>query len=472
MNNKDLFNAINDAAEEFAPEVWESTESARPIILRAEKKPRSVKRIAIGAAACTAAAVVLGTAVTVGVNGYRQRGAVISGESDSLSAANTRNFAPLAEILRIRDVGFYRAGLDDNAVESLKQWYGEPMPKGGYPEFDLLMDSMPPQPEVYYYNDMPLDKRMLSNEAYVWLDNYCRLSEEDRAGEVVPDEVKYLVEGGFERFGDLGFIGGKYTAEQLESIKEYVVRSYISQQLSSRIPPIPDVYYYNDIPYSPDRVGANARNWLNWFCRLDDDMQAQLSGYVPEGLMGVTEPNIGGDKEILTYKGREFDMSIYPHDVGVFIKWYNSLSAELKAKVTYEPLEMDPDMFGEVPYAELPIDLIGADGVKLKYGDWDNIFITKQETVVKEGVEGDVMVDLSIDEIEQWDNITCYGFVYLAEPGSKEFKRYNIGDEICGLRITYAYSEFSRLEDVSDPAMYYTGGEVKIEPQNTMDITP
>ncbi|MDE7231219.1 MAG: M23 family metallopeptidase, partial [Oscillospiraceae bacterium] len=37
--------------------------------------------------------------------------------------------------------------------------------------------------------------------------------------------------------------------------------------------------------------------------------------------------------------------------------------------------------------------------------------------------------------------------------------------------LTYAYSEFSRLEDVSDPAMYYTGGEVKFEGEISVDIT-
>ncbi len=469
MNNKDLFNAINDAAEEFAPEVWESTEGARPIILRAEKKPRSAKRIAVTAAACTAAAVMLGTAVTVGVNGYRQRGAVISGESDALSAANARNFAPSAEIMRIRDVGFYREDLRDEIVKELEEWYGRPMSKEEFSQL-VVMDYEPPQPEVYFYNDVPLDKRMLSNEAYGWLSRYCLLSEVDRAGEVIPDEVKYLAEDGFVRFGDLGFIRGKYTDEQFENIKGYLEKPYIYQQLSSVIPPKPDVYYYNEVPYSPDRVRSNARKWLNWFCRLDEETQAALSGYVPEELMGVTEPNFGDDEEILIYKGIEFDMSIYPHDVGVFIKWYNSLSAELQAKVGYEPNEMDSDMFGEVPRAELPIDLIGADGVRLD-GDWDRIFITKQETVVKDGVEGDVAVVLTDDEIEQWDNITCYGFVYLAEPGSKEFKRYNVGDEICGLKITYAYSEFSRLEDVSDPALYYTGGEVKFEGEISVDIT-
>ncbi len=59
MNNKDLFNAIDKAAEEYvdkyAAEGMEDAGCERPVVLRPEKKPRSVRKIVLGAAACAAA---------------------------------------------------------------------------------------------------------------------------------------------------------------------------------------------------------------------------------------------------------------------------------------------------------------------------------------------------------------------------------------------------------------------------------
>lgn len=468
MNNKDLFNAINDAAEEFAPEVWESTESERPVILRAEKKPRSAKRIAIGAAACTAAAVVIGAAVTVGVNDYRQRVSPVSNSSDSLSAEESgRNFAPLSDILRIRDVGFYRKDLRDEMVREVEEWYVRPMSKEDFSQL-VAMDYVPPQPQVYYYNDVPLDVRMLSNEAYGWLSRYCLLSEEDRADEIVPDEVRYLAEDGFVRYGDLGFLRGKYTDEQLEEIKEYMVRPF-PRQLSSVMSPAPDVYYYDDIPYNLDRLYTdNAKSWLSWFCWLDEETQEALSGYVPEEMRGVIQIcNSEKPEEIVTYRGRMLDVRSVSHDTELFIKWYNSLSGELQAKVGYEPDELSSERLENFPDAELVPELIGADGVKLTYADLADAVIYKfRDKDHRCGLE-----QLSFGDIDEWDEIRIYGFTYLAEPGSDKFKRYNVGDPVGnGLSVMSGCAVFRRIEGVSDPALYYVGGDVMFSGTATVDM--
>lgn len=148
------------------------------------------------------------------------------------------------------------------------------------------------------------------------------------------------------------------------------------------------------------------------------------------------------------------------------------LPAELKGKVGYEPQELSPENLKKYPDANSPIELIGADGVPLTYKDLftDRTTIYKLEHAAKGEDEISEYREITITEIEQWYEICCNGFVYLAEPGSDEFKRYNIGDEINGLKITQASTTFRRFEGVSDPAMYYAGGDVSFEGTAKVDI--
>lgn len=471
MDNKDLFNAINDAAEEFAPEVWESTESERPVILRAEKRPAkgTVRGIMLGVGGAVAAAAV-GIAVFAGVNGGKLP---ISPASDPTSDEkrisyitdkfNEREPWTQQYILRIRDVGFFRADLNEDTVEALEKWYGEPIPREVLDKKHIYEHIMPPQ--IYYYNDVPLDVRMLSNEAYSRISRYCLMSEEDRAGEDVPDEVKYLAEDGLVRYGDLGFIGGKYTDEELEWFKRYCNNPGIW----STFPPVPDVYYYDDIPYNLDRLYTdNAKNWLKWFCWLDEGTQAALSGYVPEELTGVVRGcNSEKPAEAVIYKGKVLDVRSVSYDTELFIKWYNSLNGSLQEKVAYVPDELSAERLENYPDAELVPELIGADGVRLAYADLGDAFIYKfidQEH--KCGLEL-----LKIGDIGEWDEIICYGFVYLAEPGSDKFKRYNVGDPVGnGLTVKSGCAKFRRIEGVSDPALYYVGGDVMFSGTATVDM--
>ncbi len=482
MNNKDLFNAIDKAAEEYvdkyAAEGMEDAGCERPVVLRPEKKPRSVRKIVLGAAACAAAVAVIGAGVTVGMKYYSGRAALVSGSSGDVPGSTVdieRNFAPRAEILRIRDVGFYTEGMSSEYRKAVEDWYSRAYTREFF-ESSFQTDNVPPQPDVYYYNDLPLDRRMLSNEAYSFLSRYCLLSEEDRAGETVPDEVRYLTGHGIIRFGDLGFLEDKYTKQELKRFKAYCANPLVF----SSLPPEPDVYYYNDIPYHLEYLDrmwgfdvADAKNWLKWYCWLDKETQAQLSGYVPEEMEGrMTGCNSEKPQEIVTYKGRVFDVRSVSYDTENYIKWYNALSPELQAKVWYAPEELSEENLARFPLDTLDVKIIGADGVPLTYEDLfsEQTVIYKLEKAPKGENEVPGYSELSVNELEQWDEIRCGGFVYLAEPGSDEFKRYYVGDEIMGLKITYAATTFRRFEDVSDPALYYAGGEVRFEGTATVDV--
>ncbi len=482
MNNKDLFNAIDKAAEEYvdkyAAEGMEDAGCERPVVLRPEKKPRSVRKIVLGAAACAAAVAVIGAGVAVGMKYYSGRAALVSGSSGDVPGSTVdieRNFAPRAEILRIRDVGFYTEGMSSEYRKAVEDWYSRPYTKEEFFESSVVRDYAPPQPDVYYYNDLPLDRRMLSNEAYSFLSRYCLLSEEDRAGETVPDEVRYLTGHGIIRFGDLGFLEDKYTKQELKRFKAYCANPLVF----SSLPPEPDVYYYNDIPYHLDYLDrwsfdvADVKNWLKWYCWLDEETQEALGGYVPEEMEGrMTGCNSEKPQEIVTYKGRVFDVRSVSYDTERYIKWYNALSPELQAKVWYAPEELSEENLARFPLDTLDVKIIGADGVPLTYEDLfsEQTVIYKLEKAPKGENEVPGYSELSVNELEQWDEIRCGGFVYLSEPGSDEFKRYNVGDEIMGLKIIGAATTFRRFEDVSDPALYYAGGEVRFEGTAKVDV--
>lgn len=465
MNNKDLFNAINIAAEEYISDIPDSAEDERPVVIRTEKKPLSLAKRIVAATAACAAVVALAVGITVVMKNLSQRGLLISdssGNSGSAADSIERNFAPAEEILRIRDVGFYSKGMNDDYRKTLEGQYKYPLSKESIGVLQVVSWIKPP--DVFYFNDLLLDRRMLSQEADGFLRQYCLLSEEDRSGMTPPDDVKYLVNGGFVRFGDLGFLRDKYTEQELEHFKTYCSNPGIY----SCFPPEPDVYYYNDIPYNLDKVWYDdAKNWLKWFCWLDEETQEALGGYVPEALGGrITDCNSEKPQEIVSYKGKAIDVRGVSYDTENYIKWYNSLSPKLQAKVWYEPEELSEENLKKYYDMELPIELIGADGVPLTYADLSSAqtSIFKLENAPAGGEL------LSFDEIEQWDEIRCGGFVYLAEPGSDEFKRYYVGDEIMGLKITYAHTTFRRFENVSNPALYYAEGTVNFEGTAKVDV--
>ena len=495
MNNKDLFNAINDAAEELAPEVWESTEGERPVMLRAVKKPHNWIKTALASAA---AVLVVGAAVAVGANIYSQRGTFLPNSSGNSGEGDIeRNFAPLTDdIVRIRDVGFYSnnpsidgIGYDPNGnmvgfmpsngaadgfsgsgtlegfpgidmMDYIKEWYKDPKPREFFYS-DMIVDFIPPKPDIYYFNDLPLDARMLSDEAYDWLYHYCLMSEEDREGMTgyMPDYVKQLVGGGFMRYGDLGFLCDKYTEEELKNIRNWIGDPPQFSVWTTTLP-LPDVYYYNDIPYHLNRVSDNdSKNWLKWFCWLDEETQSRLDGYVPEYMTGtIVLCNSEKLEEIVTYKGIELDVRSVSHDAETYIKWYNTLSPELQAKVGYEPGEL----YRKFPGAELPIEVYGPDGERLTFDD------LKSADIMKMAKDGKNVQHLSFDEVEQCEAIYLYDTVYLAEPGKTEFKKYHIGDEICGLKIKSAVLWFERYY-AGDPILHYTYGCVEFEGEVTMD---
>lgn len=458
MNNKDLFNAINDAAEELVPVVWENTEGERPVVLRAVKRPHNWIRTALASAAAVLA---VGAAVAVGANIFSQRGKFLPNSTNNSFGDIERNFAPMSDdILRIRDVGFYNAGdRDENSIRNLESRYKDPMSESEILELLGTIQRLPPP--IFFFNDMPLDTRMMSDEAYEWLCKYCLMSEEDREGMTgsMPDYVKQLVGGGFMRYGDIGFLCDKYTEEELKNIRNWIGDPPQFSVWTTSLP-LPDVYYYNDIPYHPDRLrSTDTKNWLKWFCWLDKETQTLLDGYIPEEMTGtIVLCNSEKPEEIVTYKGLELDVRSVFHDTETFIKWYNSLSPELQAKVGYEPGEL----YRKFPGAKLPIEAYGPDGEQLTFDD------LKSADIMKMAKDGKNVQHLSFDEVEQCEAIYLYDTVYLAEPGKTEFKKYHIGDEICGLKIKSAVLWFERYY-AGDPILHYTYGCVEFEGEVTMD---
>lgn len=466
MNNKDLFNAIDKAAEDYSPELRELIEGERPMILRAEKrsKKKNVRGIMLGVGGAAAAAA-LCVCVVTGVKRGLDTAPTNSSTTDKHMISYFLTEVNEQDVVRINDVGFYSAKWDAEWLASFGDWFDKRLSYEEYAErYSPDRDIVLPRPDVYYYNDIPFDARMFTNKAEIWLYKYCCLTDEDRekmaAEEPMPDYVKFLTGKGFVRFGDLGFLEEKYTEAELESIKEYLAMPFPQKALSSAMPPQPDVYYYDDMAYNPDRISSDdAKNWLSWYCRLDDDLQEQLSGYVPEGLTGtITACNSEKPGELVTYKGKTFDVRSVSYDTEKYIKWYNSLPGELRKKVWYVPKELEPERLNCYPDAESFPELIGADGVKLTYNDLTNATIYKY---LEEGDKGGGLEQIRIGDIEQWDEIIIPDFVYLAEEGSDTFTRYNIGDTLKnGLTIEGGSAVFKRAAGEDDHALYYVGGSV------------
>jgi len=453
MDSKDLFNAIDKAAEEFVPDLLDSTDGVRPIVLHAEKKPLSLaKRIAAAAAAC-AAVVAVGAGVTIGVKNYSQHGSLISLISGSTASNIERNFAPAEEILRVRDMGFYSKGMSDDSRKILEEQYKYPADKESLELLGAVSSIRPP--DVLYYNDLPLDCRMLSHEAYYWLWRYCLMSEEDRAGEIMPDEVKYLTGSGIIRFGDVGYLQDKYTEQELKHFKAYCD----SPLLCSYFPPEPDVYYYDNVPYHTDQIGdEDAKNWLKWFCWLDEGTQAQLGGYVPRELSNHITIKCYPEPKFVNYKGKTIDLGSVSLDTKIFLEWYETLSAKLKEKVEYAPQELSEENLKNYPDMKLPVELTGPDGIKLTSADMSHV----RRIINSDGKE------IGWDEIGIGVSI-YFDFVYLAEPGSNEFRRYNEGDKICGLTVNNADAVFEITDEKTDHAMQYIWGRAFFDGEISVD---
>lgn len=53
------------------------------------------------------------------------------------------------------------------------------------------------------------------------------------------------------------------------------------------------------------------------------------------------------------------------------------------------------------------------------------------------------LTEINFNESGVWSLAKYEGFVYMAEPSKSDFKKYNIDDEICGLKLTSACNIFS-----------------------------
>lgn len=99
----------------------------------------------------------------------------------------------------------------------------------------------------------------------------------------------------------------------------------------------------------------------------------------------------------------------------------------------------------------LPFELIGADGKQLRYED-----ISSAEDTYGRKID---LTDLTADN---WTFIECE-FAYLAEPNGNTFKRYNIGDTICGLTITAAEAQFRNFTESNHVEEKYLGSTASLD---------
>lgn len=483
MNNKDLFDAIHNANQNSIASAWENTDAEHPIVLRPEKRSakKTVRNIAL-AAGGTAAAAAVCFAVVSAVNGSWKNNPFLpssstSGSSDPaavITAANaaqydnrTPSIAELEKrIIRYGNVGYFRDKYDKTVYENL-EWIYSPEGEDFLRRKDIAIDIEIPEPDVFYFNDFPIEAEKLTYITKNSLYHSTNLSGQEKEDDLTETDF-LMAEPWFRvRYGDVGFFVENRTEKELMQIKEYCA----NPGLPVRYPPAdPDIYYFHDRPYTKNVLKSynqDDADWLNWYCWLSEEEQAEMSGFVPMALVfspedGHTFPEISELPETVTYKGHEIKVDdLEKLDTAFYLVWYDSLPAELKSKVGYEPSELREKNQEDIPYAELPINIVGPDGVKLTYKELENAVIYKYEQGVKDGENANALTEISADEIEQWDRIVFKGFVYLAEPGADEFKRYNIGDTVCGAKIQDAMVIFERSDDdQANPALQYVWGDV------------
>lgn len=121
----------------------------------------------------------------------------------------------------------------------------------------------------------------------------------------------------------------------------------------------------------------------------------------------------------------------------------SSITANIETISRYEPYTGD-----------LPFELYGPDHKQLKYED-----ISEVTTVNGYKVSFDELSDVTIS------NIKCNDFTYFRLPGSDEFKRYDVSDNVNGMRILSASSTLSSRKSQDS---YYTGGEAMLWGSVTM----
>lgn len=114
-----------------------------------------------------------------------------------------------------------------------------------------------------------------------------------------------------------------------------------------------------------------------------------------------------------------------------------------------------PDMSNFDLNLPLPVEIIAPDGEPLTFPELDDLWIRDKDNLT-----------LSIDEIDKWERIVYRNTVYLAEPGSDVFKKYHVGDEICGLRIAEADTDFIRS---GDGTLKYSSGYVRFDGEITVE---
>lgn len=122
----------------------------------------------------------------------------------------------------------------------------------------------------------------------------------------------------------------------------------------------------------------------------------------------------------------------------------------LKPIISENPADSVNDSTEFDPNAPLPIEIVAPDGKLLTYNDLVGADIGEEynlwetEATAEEIAQMDDLFN-NFDEIisaEYFKGFHCSGFIYLPEPGLDKLKRYNDGDEYCGMKILHASASF------------------------------
>ncbi len=318
--------------------------------------------------------------------------------------------------------------------------------------------------ETLYYKGTSVKSAEIDYDTALYITWYNGLTDElkEKVG-FVPDTLLSVMESDIVRFGDLGFFRDKYTEEELKYFEKYCALPLAF----SSMPPQPDVYYYNDVPYYINQLqNEDTRKWLEWFCWLDDGLQEKMSGYIPSEISGEYVACTSERPQKIAFGDLTLNVWALENESVKFLDWYNSLSDELVSKVDYYPKELDLIKNGFYYFSKavsLPFPLVGPDGNELYYVDFYRF------TIVKPDKEPQDQLDLSFVDIG--DEMIVRGFTYLCAPDTGNFKRYNVGDEINGLTLTDANARFVRLDTDSgiSPVLQYIGGEATFSGSITVD---
>lgn len=216
-------------------------------------------------------------------------------------------------------------------------------------------------------------------------------------------------------------------------------------------PPVERDYIvrYEDLGYYRDNHDEDFFKYLDWYFALTSSERSSMS----------TAP-VKPAPDVYFFKDRPYDVKTISKSTAAWLDWYLVLGEEMDANV---PSELDPEKHTGNFDEKLPFELVGPDNVPLTYGDLDYATITDEEGKT-----------LTIGELENWSQITINNFAYLAEPGSNEFKRYYIGDEIGSLTFSTAEATFKRYKysypDTKELVNMYIGGSAGFEGNTGIDV--